>query len=251
MKVIIDKLNINYVENGKGQDILILHGWGTSIKIMENMFNYLSKNNHVILLDLPGFGDSDKLDNGWSLNDYVEFIIKFMKKLNINNPIIIGHSFGGRIAIKLASEHQQVKIKKIILIDSAGIKNKSNKQVKTYILKLLKNTIGKLSPKMAEKAKNIFGSADYRNASPVMKETLVNVVNEDLVDNLPKIKQSTLLIWGENDQATPISDAYVMESKIPGSGVVKIPNAGHFSFLDNPTLVHLVIDSFINGGEKK
>lgn len=250
MTIQINKINTNYLDNGSGQNIIILPGWGSSINVMKKMFDHLSENNRVIILDLPGFGETDALKNSWSLNDYVLFVIEFMNKLNIKTPIIIGHSFGGRIAIKLASEYHDLKIDRVILIDSAGIKKVIKSSLKSNILKISKKTFSKVAPKLVEKAKNKIGSADYRNASPIMKATLVNVVNEDLTANLSEIKASTLLIWGENDLETPISNAEIMRAHIPDAGIVLVPNAGHFSFLDNPNLVHAAINSFISNGGK-
>lgn len=247
MEKIINNLKINYVSQGKNQDILILHGWGSNIEIFSPMIEFLATNNRVTVLDLPGFGKSDTPKSAWKLDDYVEFIYDFIKETNINNPIIIGHSFGGRIAIKIGSS-RKVKINKIILIDSAGIKKEKKLSLKIKTLKLLKNILGKIMPNLITKMKNKMGSTDYKNASPIMKEILVNVINEDLTPLLNKIDYSTLLIWGENDQETPISDALIMENNIQDSGLVKVPNAGHYSFLDNPNLVYKVITSFINGG---
>lgn len=249
MTININNIKTNYLDYGSGTNIVILHGWGSSINVMKKMFEYLCENNRVVILDLPGFGETDKLNEGWSLNDYALFVIEFMKKLNIKNPIIIGHSFGGRIAIKIASEYPKININKIVLIDSAGIKKDQKSSVKLTILKILKKTFEKIAPKLVEVAKNKIGSADYRNASPIMKETLINLINEDLTTNLSKIKAPTLLIWGENDLDTPISDAKIMNENIADSGIVYVPNAGHFSFLDNPNLVHAVINSFIGGNK--
>ena len=251
MKKKINKIDTNYLDEGNGQNILILHGWGSSIPVMKNMFNHLNKNNRVVILDLPGFGETEEPKESWNLNNYVDFIIEFMKDLKIKKPIIIGHSFGGRIAIKLASECPEVILNKLILIDSAGIKNNSKPSLKVKVLKRLKKLLGGIFPKLVESFKNKLGSADYNNASPVMKEVLVNVINEDLTSLLAKINYSSLLIWGENDQETPFSDALVMEEKIKDSGIVKVPNAGHYSFLDNPHLVLSVIDSFVQEGGKK
>lgn len=251
MKKTINKIDTNYLDEGTGQNILILHGWGSSIMVMQKLFDHLKVSNRVVVLDLPGFGETKEPKTSWNLNDYTKHIIKFMEELNITKPIIIGHSFGGRIAIKLASEYQDIKLNKLILVDSAGIKKESKVSFKTSFLKMMKKTLGKVFPKLVDSFKNKMGSADYRSASPIMKEILVNVINEDLSTLLNKIEYSTLLIWGENDTETPFNDAIVMESKIKDSGIVKVPGAGHYSFLDNPFLVNSAIDSFVNEGGKK
>ena len=100
-------------------------------------------------------------------------------------------------------------------------------------------------PNALESLKKKFGSEDYRNASPMMRDILVKVVNEDLEPLLPNIKQSTLLIWGTEDTATPLSDAKIMENLIPDAGIVEVKGAGHYSFLEQPQLVNVVLDSFL------
>ncbi len=244
MEVVIDNLKIHYEDNGKGKNILILHGWGSSGEVFKLMSDYLKTNNRVIVVDLPGFGKSEEPNKALVLDDYVDIVKKIIKELKIVEPIIIGHSFGGRITIKLAADKKN-KLKKIILIDSAGIRRKKKPSIKVKILKFLNRTVGKLLPSLSRKMKDRIGSSDYRNASLVMKDTLVNVVREDLTPLLEQIEASTLLIWGENDMDTPFEDALLMERLIKDSGIVKVSNAGHYSFLDDPHLVHLAINSFI------
>ena len=107
----------------------------------------------------------------------------------------------------------------------------------------------KVFPNGLDKLKSKFGSADYRNATPRMRDILVKTVNEDLTDLLPTIKYSTLLIWGDRDTATPFSDAEKMNKLIKDSGIVKVEGAGHYSYLENPVLVHRVLDSFLGGAK--
>ena len=136
-------------------------------------------------------------------------------------------------------------------MDSAGILPKNKKKtMKTRVYKTLKVIVGnnitkKVFPNALENLKKKFGSEDYRNASPMMRNVLVKVVNEDLEPLLPTIKQSTLLIWGTNDTATPLSDAKIMEKLIPDAGIVEVKGAGHYSFLEQPQLVNAVLDSFL------
>ncbi|MNT08685.1 4,5:9,10-diseco-3-hydroxy-5,9,17-trioxoandrosta-1(10),2-diene-4-oate hydrolase [compost metagenome] len=203
---------------------------------------------------MPGFGKSDEMNEAWSIDDYTDFIIKFIEYFKISKLSILGHSFGGRIIIKLANrEDLSFEIDKLILVDAAGIKHYSkNISIKTRIYKSLKvivsnKMIKKLFPNALESLKQKFGSEDYKNASRIMRETMVKAINEDLTDLLPTIRQSTLLIWGENDTATPIQDAILMQEKIPDAGLVTIKGAGHFSFIENPYLVNNVLDSFIGG----
>lgn len=253
----VDNLNINYYDSKNGDDvILFLHGWGSNYKIFEFLFPYLITNYRVVAIDLPGFGESTQPKESFSSDDYSAFCINFLKKLDLlnKNIILVGHSNGGRIAIKLNLKYNNtINIKKNILIDSAGIRSKLSafKKLKIKIFKFLKkiaslSLIKKIYPNLEENIKNKFGSSDYNNASPIMKETLVKLVNEDLSDNLSKIDVPTLLIWGDKDSATPIEHAKIMNKSIKDSGLVIYENCSHFSFIENREKTILVFKSFLN-----
>lgn len=245
----LDGIRLHYHEVGAGAPVLLLHGWGSSL----NSFNYLEKHLaphfRVLSLDLPGFGASEPPLTAWSLADYVELVKAFMNKLDLVNPAVVGHSFGGRIAICLGA---QGLLSKLILAGSAGVRprRKPDYFIKVYSYKIAKYLLNlapqKLRPALLEKLQQRFGSSDYRNASPVLRKTLVNVVNEDLSGLLPDIKVPTLLIWGENDSDTPLYQAKIMEQKIPDAGLVVLKAAGHYSFLDKPRDFNLIADHFLS-----
>lgn len=205
---------------------------------------------------MPGFGESEEPKKSWNLDEYIDFVIKFIKDQHIKELDLIGHSNGGRIIIKLMGrENLDFKVNKIILIGSAGIVHKKtlSQKIRVRVFKISKKIveikpIKAMFPNLVEKMKNSFGSADYRNASPVMKECLVKLVNEDVRENLPKIKVPTLLLWGEKDTATPIEDAYLMEKLIPDAGLVKIENCTHYVFLERVAYINKIISTFLNGG---
>lgn len=249
----INNIEINYIKEGNGdKSILLLHGWGANIDLFRGIINNLSSTHTVYALDMPGFGKTSEPKAPWCVDDYVDFVIKFIEKMKINKLSLLGHSFGGRVIIKLVNrEKLKFEIDKLVLVDSAGILPKNKKKtIKTRVYKVLKVAVGnkisrKMFPNALESLKKKFGSEDYRNASGVMRETLVKVVNEDLEPLLSNISQSTLLVWGTNDTATPISDAKIMEQLIPDSGIVEIKGAGHYSFLEQPQLVNAVLNSFL------
>lgn len=239
--------------NGKkGSFILLLHGWGSNIELFNSMIATLSKEHIVYALDLPGFGKSEEPKESMDVSGYVNFIIKFIQKMKIDELSILGHSFGGRIIIKLANiNNLPFKINKLVLVDSAGIKPKNNgaKTIKSRCYKFLKQIVSikfvkKIAPNALESLKSKFGSQDYKDASPKMREVLVKTVNEDLEPLLENIKYPTLLIWGEKDDATPLSDAKIMEKKIKDSGLVVVNGGTHYSFLDNPIFVNRVLEKF-------
>lgn len=250
----INNIEVNYIKEGNFEkSILLLHGWGANIDLFHGIINNLSKTYTVYALDMPGFGKTGEPKMAWCVDDYVDFVIKFIEKMKIEKLSLLGHSFGGRVIIKLVNrEKLNFEIDKLILVDSAGILPKSKKKtIKTRVYKTLKAIVGnnitkKVFPNALEKLKKRFGSEDYRNASGVMRETLVKVVNEDLEPLLSNIKQSTLLVWGTEDTATPFVDAKIMESLIPDSGIVEVKGAGHYSFLEQPQLVNAVLNSFLN-----
>jgi pimeloyl-ACP methyl ester carboxylesterase len=245
----IDGIRINYMDEGKGKNVLLLHGWGGSIQTMMPIFNILKDRFRVVTLDLPGFGRSDTPKVPWNSYDYAECINKFINKLNLRDLILFGHSHGGRISIILASKYDFVK--KLILIDSAGIipKRKTKYYIKVYGFKLLKKLYfmlpGKNKEARMEKFYMKFGSRDYRDAEGIMRQTMVKVINDNLMNLLSLIKAPTLLIWGENDQDTPLYMGKMMENEITDSGLVVLKGAGHYSYVDNYDQFRAVINVFL------
>ncbi len=197
-------------------------------------------------LTFLGFGKSDEPKEVWDVDKYTDLTEKFIQKMDLHHLSLLGHSFGGRVIIKLVNrDNLKFKINKLVLIDSAGIRHEPKKTFRQKIYKIAFPMIKKISPKLLNKIKTKVGSADYRNATPMMRDILVKTVNEDLSMLIPNITDATLIIWGENDTATPYSDAEYLNEKIQDSGIVKIENAGHFSFIENPYLVNKVLESFL------
>lgn len=247
----IDGLNIHYEETGSsdGEAVLLMHGWGCDHTTVRSIASVLSSSKRVINVDLPGHGKSSEPPSVWGVEDFTLFIEKFVAALNLERPNLIGHSFGGRIAILMSSRND---VGKVVLVDAAGIKpHRSFKYYwKVYSFKTIKNLLLLLfgkekGGKMVEKLRGKKGSADYRNSSPMMRAVMSRCVNEDLKHVMPSIKSPTLLIWGENDTATPLSDAKTMEKLIPDAGLVSFPGCGHYSFLDNPFGFKAVLKEFL------
>ena len=249
----INGININYEETGEGELIVLLHGWGSNIKLFANLIDLLSKKYKVVAMDMPGFGESQEPPSAWCVDDYADFVIEFLKAYNTDKVMLLGHSFGGRVIIKLNSrENLPFEITKVILVDSAGIlPPKSNKKsFRTRRYKFCRSILStklmqKIAPQALEKLRVKYGSADYVAASPLMRQVLVKTVNEDLEPLLSNIKCPTLLVWGVNDTATPLSDGEKMEKLIPDAGLVKLENAGHYSFLEQQYTFNRVMCSFM------
>lgn len=253
MTTIIDDLKTEYLESGNGELVLFLHGWGSRAGLFSGLIDLVSKKYRAVAPDMPGFGGSDEPPEPWDVDRYADFILKFLEPYAPKSVILVGHSFGGRVILKLTERQLPFEISKIILIDSAGIKPKKSLKQK---ISLACYKIGKamlsfppvkaLFPDALENLRKKRGSADYQSATPIMRQTLVKVVNEDLKHTLPNVKAPTLLIWGTADTATPLSDAELMEKLIPDAGLVRVQGAGHYSFLEAPEFVERVVASFLN-----
>ena len=254
METIIDGCKVCYKDSGDGECIVILQGWGTQMEVYDTVASILKEKFRVIQFDFPGFGYSEEPKTPWSVDDYADFFEHFMRELGIKKAILIGHSYGGRVIIKLANrESLSFTIDRIVLIDSAGIVPKKSLMQKLKIsnYKILKKfmtlkLMRELCPELVDAWKSKQGSEDYRKASPIMRACLVKAVNEDLTGLLQGIKQETLLIWGDLDTATPIADARLMEKLIPNAGLAVINGTGHYCFLEAPQVFTRILKSYFH-----
>lgn len=240
MRKNIRDIELNYIQYGneKGKDIVLLHGWGQNIEMMMPLGNNLT-DYHITILDFPGFGDSSEPKKVLTIYDYVDILEELLKELKIENPIMMGHSFGGRVAIVYASRN---KVEKLVLFGAPCIRE-NHVSLKEKVLKTAKKMPG--MEKLGEYAKKFIGSPDYRNASQVMRNILVNVVNEDLSSNAKKITCPTLLIWGTRDTEAPIEDARKLEKILIDGGLVEIPGATHYAYLEALPQVINIINKFL------
>lgn len=243
MKISIKDIDVNYIQYGKGkEDILLLHGWGQNIEMMKPIGDKFSEKYRITILDFPGFGESDEPKVAWCIDDYVDVVEKLIKKLCIKKPIVVGHSFGGRVAIKYVSSNESSKL---ILFGSPCIRTKEVLTMKVKVLKKLKTLPGMNN--IGEKMKKYIGSRDYKAASPIMRQTLVNTVNEDLSSSAKKIKVPALLVWGIDDTEAPIEDAKELEKMIEDAALITLPGT-HYAYLENLYQVINIITAFLEGG---
>lgn len=240
MTINIRNININYIQYGSGSDVVLLHGWGQNIAMMKPIGDRLQKNHRITILDFPGFGESEEPKTALTVYDYCEILEELLKKLKVKKPVIMGHSFGGRIAIIYASRNE---VEKVVLFGSPCIRKEVKPSLKLRMLKSLKKIPG--INKLEGFAKNHMGSRDYKNASEVMKKILVNVVNEDLSECAKKINVPTLLIWGDRDTEAPIEDAKELEKIIPDAGLIVLPNSTHYAYLENLPQVINILNNFL------
>lgn len=247
----IDGQLLHYEETGQGRPLILMHGWGCNRTTVRSIAATAAATHRVYNLDLPGFGKSPEPPTVWGVDEYTTLVEQFIKQELNDYPVLVGHSFGGRIAILLSSRQPQTDA--IVLVDAAGIKPRRSLKYyyKVYTFKagkfLMRALLGKKRAECRiEAMRAARGSSDYAQSTPKMRAILSKVVNEDLTAALPHIKAPALLIWGENDTATPIADAHKMERLIPDAGLVSFPGCGHYSFLDNPGQFRAVLSSFLN-----
>lgn len=244
MKTRIDGIDIDYDRYGKGdQTILFLHGWYQDFghHKYRKLLNHLSKTYQVIALDFPGFGKSGIYSIPWTVFDFADFTAKFIKKLKIKSSILVGYSFGGRIAILLASDKNVSKLfSHLVLIDSAGVEIKNFKtRIIIYLSKLIPSC---LKPKLSK----IFNNTDYSHLTGVKKQTFSLVVSQDLQYHMTNITIPTLILWGGQDHTTPVSHAKIIKSKIKNSQLIVSANDNHGLPYRNPRFVYSHIYQFLS-----
>jgi len=246
----IDGLRARYSTVGAGRDVVLLHGWGCDLTIWQGLpARIAGMGFRATALDFPGFGGSEEPPVPWCMEDYARWFERFLAAVGIENPVLVGHSFGGRVSIIHAARHA---VSKVVLVDAAGVRPRRGAKyyLKVWTFKALKHlapvVLGKKrAQELIDKRRRAAGSADYNAASPVMRGTLSRVVGEDLRRHMPHISAPTLLVWGSEDTATPLKDARRMERLIPDAGLVVFDGAGHYSFLERAGQFAAVLDSFL------
>lgn len=273
-EVNIKGLEVKYEKVGEGAPLLLLHGWGASIEswkeVVEGLNGY-----EVFVVDLPGFGESDTPKQPWTIDDYLDFIKKFVDKLELEDFYLLGHSFGGSLAVKFVVNSN--KVKKLMLVDSAGIRPEpkmmakvlsfiAQKGEKLFVgpLAHLKNSSKKLFYKLIKRT-------DYGKANKVMKETMKNIFdyysglenkkeveskidskkppahpeqNGQFLSDLEKVDVDTFLVWGEQDEIIPLRYGKIFNKKISNSELKIIPESGHSPHLDTPSQLKKSILNF-------
>ncbi|MBU5256642.1 alpha/beta fold hydrolase [Tissierella praeacuta] len=247
----IEGLSINYIVEGQGRDVLVLHGWGANINTVLPIVNILKNKFRVHALDLPGFGKSEEPKKPIDSFKYAEIVKNYMDNMGIKKVVLIGHSFGGKLSIILGSKYPEI-VDKIVLVNSAGLIPKRGPKyyIKVYTFKAAKLLYKILffwlkNEEKMEKFYKKFGSTDYKASSGVMRNILVTVVNENLLPLLNKIEAPTLLIWGDKDTATPLYMGKIMESQIKDSGLVVLEGTGHYSYLEDYQRFTVILRSFL------
>lgn len=245
-----------YKIEGSGKPLVVLHGWGSDSVVMLHICKSLAHIRTCYIFDLPGFGNSPPPPEAWTIKHYSDLIESFIHSLDVPEVDILAHSFGGRITLKLLSSPDIAKkINKVLITGGAGMKPKRSLlfYFKKYLAKTLKLPFLLLPGSLREKALvwlrrtslwKMLGSSDYRLLTGVMRETLVLTVNEYMEPILDGIQHDTLLLWGRNDEATPLYQAERMEKGLKNAALVVIDGAGHYAFLDKPKRFAAISEAF-------
>ncbi len=249
-EVTINGIRIRENIVGDGAPVLMVHGWGASIELLEPLALRLSRIGYQChLFDLPGFGESDEPSEPFSIFDYAAFCLAYLDHREMSSVNFFGHSLGGRIGLILGSDHSD-RIGKLVLSNSAGLKTEAalHTRLRLSAYKSVRRSLETVGAKSAaDSLHNIygrrFGSDDYQKASPVMRQTLINVVNQDLLDYAKRVSVPTILIWGDEDQETPLWMGQKLEAFIPDAALILHEGAGHYAYLDFPDETARIMDA--------
>ena len=251
----IQGVETHYREAGEGSPVLLLHGWGSSSEALAGIADVLVTAFRVVSVDLPGFGWSQPPPEAWGTGEYTAHVLGILDALRVTKTAVLGHSFGGRIAILLGARHPD-RVARLVLVASAGIRPlrsvKARLMVGTTTFLRAAATLpgaGRAAKRLLDRWRERVGSRDYRQAGR-MRPTLVRVVNEDLAPLLPEIGAPTLLLWGDQDREVGRAAVEMMATRIPKARMVVFPGAGHFPFEDAPEAFHRELNAFLRAGER-
>lgn len=250
MKIIVENLAIEYLDEGSGPVVLFLHGWQNDLHTFDPVISYLSPAYRIIRLDLPGFGKSEPPHTAWRLNDYVRLVRAFLDKLHIGEvDALVGHSFGGRIVIK-GTAAKAFQPQALVLMGSPGggrrraVRNtffKISAKICGWVLRIPPLVFGREG--LRRRVYRALGS-DYVS-SGARQKIFLNIIAEDISESAKHITTPTLLVWGEQDTETPIGDGERLARLIPGAVLQKISGAGHFAHQENPKEVARLMREFL------
>lgn len=227
---------LNVIVKGEGTPIVLLHGWGQNQYMMKFLQDYFCTEYKVLNLDLPGFGESAEPDVVWDIQEYAICLHELLIQCHIENPIIIAHSFGARIALRYALMYP---VSRMVLTGAAGIRTKRgwSYYTRVYTYKLLKHL--HIQPTM--------GSEDYQHSSGVMRGILVASVEDDIKEELKNITCETLLVWGEKDTQTPLWMGKMMEKEMQNATLIVLPKEDHFAYFHQSLQFKKIVEAYLHG----
>ena len=260
MQLIYDSGYTYSVTGSATQQLVLLQGWATRLSLYDELVEFLSQKYQVTCLGLPGFGSVNEPPEPWGVEEYADYVSGFLEARGIKQATLLGHSYGGRVAIALAArESLPFEVERLVLVDAAGIrldKSAAQRRKESRFKALRRLTeiplVYQSFPDLIDDWRSRQGSSDYRNASPLMKKVLVKAISYDQRSQLSDLGIDATLIWGESDTAVPRALAEEMDRLIGEPASLDIvPDAGHFPFIENPVVFYEVLGTRlgINEGE--
>ena len=260
MKEIVNGTEICYRIEGVGKSrVLLLHGWGCDMKMMQPVADALSGTHRTLLIDFPGHGESGRPPEPWGVPEFAACISELLKRLDFCPCSVIAHSFGCRVTTWLAAEQPEL-FDRIVFTGAAGIRPKPSpealkrtqryRQLKRYCETIRKiPLLGGTADHMLEKLRQKYGSRDYNALDEEMRRTFSRVVSQDLTGLYERFRASTLLIWGDEDTETPLWMGREMEKRIPDAGLVVLEGGTHFAYLEQLQRFNTIVRQFLKGDE--
>lgn len=249
---------IHYTLAGAGEKrVVLLHGWGCSGALMQSVSDALSPAMRVLAVDFPGFGESGRPPEPWGVPEYAEALRALLIRADFLPCAAVAHSFGGRVALWLAARYPDM-FDKLVITGGAGLKKPQTEEAKKRSEEFQRKkktlqTVKKIpllrgaAERAEEKLRQKYGSADYNALDAEMRQTFVKVIGLDLADCLEKIRQPTLLVWGDRDTETPLWMGQKMERAIPDAGLVVLEGGGHFAYLEQAARFNPIVKTFLTG----
>lgn len=239
------------IEQGEGAPVVLLHGWGSRAELWGQVLGGLAAHRHVVAPDLPGFGGTAPPPMAWSVDGYVAWLLALLDRLALARADFVCHSFGAQVGVRLATAHPE-RVGRLVLTGAAVVRHRPGAGQRLRIRafrtgrSLSRNALvpGALRRRLQGWVRSR-GSDDYRAATGTMRESFVRVLNEDLSPELPRVSASTLLIFGADDEATPLADAHQLEAAIPDAGLVIFEGAGHFAYAEQPERFLRIVEHFL------
>lgn len=253
---------VSWYRSGAGSDLLLLHGWGSSASPFFPLAGSLGDLRRCSMIDFPGFGQSEELKTPWSLSDYADLVVSWLDEMEVKQFDILVHSFGNRVLLNLLQRPEIAsRIQKIIVTGGAGLKPRRSLQTRSKLafVKLLKFPASLMPGTLSEwylsrlRSTDLWkrmGSSDYAKLSGAMRQTFTQVVNTHFDADLGQISREMLLLWGENDTATPLEQGRRLEKAMKGSALIELKGAGHYAFLDKPNEFSAIVRSYLSETEK-
>lgn len=233
---IVDNILVNFIDYDDGKPVVLLHDWGQTLETMDHLGRELEYNRKIIP-DFPGFGESEEPNRAYNIDDYVYVLRKLLEELNVENPIIIGHSFGGKVALRYASKYC---VEKLVLF-STEYKNNSQ-TLKEKMFSMSKNN------PIGNAVRKCIGPDEYKKATPIMRETYINVSKEQLLEDVKNVSVPTLIMWGKEDGIVPIEIGKDLENQLSDGYLVEL-NGSHFSYLENTQMVVEILNKFFKNNK--